>query len=205
MTMITVFRLLGVAGVGAFLAAAFTPLPDLMSRSMTTVARLDGAAAIVVLGGGGVRGDGTLSDTSMRRTLHGIELYRQGLAPLLVLSGPASTGPAEAEVRARLARECGVPAEAILTERAARTTHEEGINIGALLRPKGIRKIIVVADAQGTARAVGVFERVGFEVAPAAVGDVSGVGTAPEERLKLLRRVVIELLARSYYRVAGYL
>lgn len=107
----------GVGGVAlaGFLLAAFTPLPGLLSRLLARPGPLAPAAAIVVLGGGGVRADGSLSDTSLRRTLRGLELYQAGLAPLLVLAGPRSeSGHVEAEARAALARRCGIPEAAML-------------------------------------------------------------------------------------------
>ncbi len=201
-----VLRIMGGAGVALFLGAAFTPLPDLLSRWMSVAGPLKRATAIVVLGGGGVRPDGTLSDSSVRRTLHGIRLYRQGLAPLLVFSGPAiGAGRVEAELRADLARECGISPTVILTQPAGRTTREEAVKLSRLLRPRGISTILLVGDAEGARRAMGVFEKAGFEVLPAPAADVSRYAQRPEERLELARRVALESVAWLYYRLAGYL
>jgi uncharacterized SAM-binding protein YcdF (DUF218 family) len=199
-------RVVGAVALALFLLAAFSPLPNLLSRGMAGARVERRAAAIVVLGAGGVRPDGTLSDVSLRRTFHGISLYRRGLAPLLVFSGaPAASGHVEAAIRAELAGECGIPAAAVLTEPTARTTREEARNIGALLRPRGVRTILLVSDAEGRPRAAGVFEKAGFEVVPSPVSDVSDLPGFPEGQLLLARRVAIELLAWTYYRLAGYL
>lgn len=199
-------RLIGALSLGFLLLIAFTPLPELLSQRMSVRGRPEPADAIVILGGGGVRPDGTLADTSMRRTLYGMQLYRRGLAPLLVLSGPASAGrQSEAVVRADLARQCAIPPSAILTAPLGRTTREESVRIVELLRSRGIRKILLVADAQGMGRAMGAFERVGFEVLPAPTGDVSDLGGSPESRLQLMRQVVVELVAWPIYWVSGYL
>lgn len=199
-------RLLGLVGIVVLMTSTFTPLPNLLSRTLGTPARLGPAEAIVVLGGGGVRADGTLSNASLRRALHGIVLQRRGLAPLLVFSGAAGPhGAVEAEARAALARELGVPSEVILTERTGHTTREEGARIGALLRGRGIRRILLVTDWEGMGRAQGVFVREGFEVLPAPVDDVPGLTDTPEGRLDLTRRILEELFAGLYYRVAGYL
>jgi uncharacterized SAM-binding protein YcdF (DUF218 family) len=196
----------GGAAVAFVLVVAFTPIPNLLSRWMSVTGRPEAADAIVVLGAGGVRPDGTLTDTSMRRTLHGVGLHHRGLAPLLVFSGPASRGmPEEALVRADLARQCDVPPGAILTSSRGRTTRQESQHIGALLRPRGVRKILLVADPQGMARAMGAFEKVGFEVVPAPAGDVDDLAGSPETRLLLMRRVLLETLAWPVYRISGYL
>jgi uncharacterized SAM-binding protein YcdF (DUF218 family) len=199
-----VLRSTGAAVVAGFLVTVYTPLPGILGPAVSGTAPLERAGAIVVLGGGGVRPDGHLSDISLRRALHGIGLYRRDLAPLLVFSGGAADGPTEAEARAALARTCGIAPGAILTDSRSRTTREEGVNIAARLLPQGVRKIVLVADAEGMSRAAGVFEKVGFEVVPSPVAEVSGDG-GPEERLALVRRLAMELVGRLYYRIAGYI
>jgi uncharacterized SAM-binding protein YcdF (DUF218 family) len=198
-------RLLGLAGVTLFLTAAFTPLPNILIRWLGTPARLGSAEAVVVLGGGVAR-DGVLSDPSMRGALRGMVLHRKGLAPLLLLSGPGrGEGPAEAEVRAELARALGISPEVILTESEAQTTREEAVNSGAILRERGVRRILLVTGSHHMARAQRLFERAGFEVLAAPTDEVSSEASSPEGRLRLMRQTLQELLARLYYRAAGYL
>ena len=198
-------RLLGFAVVVLFLTTAFTALPNLLNRCLETPSRLEPAGAIVVLGAG-VEPGGVLSDASMRRALEGMVLYRRGLAPLLLFSGPGRDGGAgEAEVRAELARALGISPEAILTEGDAQTTREEAVESGKLLRARGVRKILLVTGSHHMARAQRLFERVGLEVLAAPTDEVSSNVSHPEGRLRLMRRTLEELLARFYYRVAGYL
>jgi len=202
-----ILRCVGAVALGGFVAVAYTPAPNLLNRVFSPPARLEPAAAIVVLAGGGVRGDGSLSDVSLRRTLHGIALYRRGLAPLLAFSGPAAggMGPAEGDVRSALAREVGVPRSAIISETTARTTREEASRMSALLLPRGVRRVLLVVDTQGAYRAARLFERNGFDPLLAPAEDVSSVDGSPEGRLDLARRLAIEIVALAYYRVAGYL
>lgn len=190
----------------ALAATAFTPLPNLLANWLRTPSRLERAEAIVVLGAG-VRPDGTLGDSSIRRALLGILLYRNGLAPSLLLLGPPSPegGPSEAEVRLELARGLGVPAEAILAESRAMTTREEAVRTKALLAPRQVRRILLVTDYQHMRRAQALFERAGFDVLPATTEEQSSVARGPEGRLELMRAVLGEVVARLYYRLAGYL
>lgn len=198
-------RLVGFAGVAFFLVSAFTPLPNILSRWLGTLSRLEPAEAIVVLGGG-VSSDGKLNNSSMRRTVHGILLYRRGLAPLLVFMGPArDEGPAEAEVRAEIAQELGISPGVIVTEADVQTTREEAVRGGALLRKRGVRKILLVTDTYHMARARALFEQDGFEVLAAPAEGLSSRESSPEERLRLMRRILGELFAWVYYRIAGYL
>lgn len=203
--MIGAARTAGALAVGLFLLVAFTPAPNLVSRWMTPPGAMRPAQAIVVIGGGGLRGDGSLTTVSLRRTQDALRLYRAGAAPLLVFSGPASKRGVEAHVRAATARECGIPDSAILTEATGRTTRGEAVHIARLLQPRDIRTIVLVADAEGLGRAQRVFEKVGFDVVPAATADVSSLAGGPEDRIHLARRVAIELLARVYYAAAGYI
>jgi len=52
---------------------------------------------------------------------------------------------------------------------------------------------------------MGVFERVGFDVIPAQGMSVLDWGGGPGDRLNLMRYLMIEMAAKLYYRMAGYL
>jgi hypothetical protein len=86
-------RLLGATVLSAFGLAAFSPLSNVVAGWVSTPADLGKADAIVVLGGGSEWPRGELNSTMLHRTIHGIRLYREGLAPLLVLSGGQRRAP----------------------------------------------------------------------------------------------------------------
>src|SRR5262245_2810110 len=140
-------RLLGAVVIAAFALAAFSPLPNLVAALVAVPA--DGAKtdAIVVLGGGAEWPHGELSSTALHRTIHGISLYRKGLAPLLIFSGGRGRGhPSPAAVRRALALTCAVPAQAIITDEGATTTRDETDRVADLLRPRGASSILLVTD-----------------------------------------------------------
>jgi len=192
-------RLLGLIGFLVFVAAAFTPLANFLNLRMGGVARLEPSDAIVVLGRGGADSDGILTNRSLRRVLRGVDLYADGLASLLVLSGSAD----ETRARSSLARGMGVPAAAILTAAPARTTREETEEVHKLLFPLGQRRILLVADPIDMPRARALMERAGFTVRPAPTAATGP--SHPEARLGLLRDILIELSAWAYYRLTGAL
>lgn len=197
---------LGATAILLFLVAGFTPGLDLVGGWLNPSRPAEHAQAIVVLGAGGVAPGGGLTDTSLRSAMTGVRLFQQGWAPLLVLSGAAARqGRPEADVRADLAHQAGVPVASIVTVSSARTTHEEALEIRATLGPRGVRKILLVVDGPGLTRAMAVFERAGFDVVPAPWSDAWSLGGSPEDRLDSLRAIVVELVARLYYRAAGYL
>jgi uncharacterized SAM-binding protein YcdF (DUF218 family) len=192
-------RPLGLVALLLFAAAAFTPLANRLNVWMAGVARLEPADAIVILGRGGADTDGVLANRSLRRVLHGIGLYRDALAPRLVLSGSAE----EVQARATLAQGLGIPAAAILRAGPARTTREEADQLRRLLFPRENRRILLVADPIDMPRARAAMERVGFTVLPAPTA-ASGP-SQPEARLGLLRDLIIELAGWTYYRLTGAL
>lgn len=200
-----IFRPLGFAGVLLLITSAFTPLANILVGWLSIPQRLERAEAIVVLGSK-IEADGKLNNASSRRALHGILLHRKGFAPLLLFFGSDhSEDFVEAEVRSELAQELGISSGMILTEAQARTTREEALRAEALLRPMGVQRILLVTDSLHMVRAQGLFERAGFEVLAAPADDFSTSADAPEKRLRLMRRVLEELFALIYYRVAGYL
>jgi uncharacterized SAM-binding protein YcdF (DUF218 family) len=195
----------GALTLGAFLVLGFTPLIGEISRRVDATPPPGPADAIVVLGAGAAR-DGVLSNQSLRRLVGGVVLYRRGLAPRLIVMGPGyQGGPVEAEVRATLARDVGVPPDAIVVEGRGLTTQHEAALAALRMREWGGRRVLLVTGAQHIRRARLLFERAGLEVVPAPVVEVSPAVQRPDGRLELARVLIQEALARLYYRVSGYL
>ncbi len=114
---------------GAAVAGPMLLLLHLFSFGLTDYARP--AEAIVVFGAR-VYGDGTPSLALEDRVRHGARLYREGIAPALVLSGAADETP----VMRRLAEAWGVPRDRIEED-------PEGLDTWATLA--GVRRGRVVA------------------------------------------------------------
>jgi uncharacterized SAM-binding protein YcdF (DUF218 family) len=147
--------------------------------------------------------EGELGDNSLRRTVHGIRLFRQGLAPRIVLLGPEYHGAVEADVRARYAADLGVPSAALIVEPGGRSTRDEARLVRARLGRGRAATIILVTGLHHMPRARRVFEREGMVVAAAPVLEESLRPEGPHARLALALAVAQEAVARAYYRVAG--
>ena len=194
-------RIAGAAGLGLLALLAFTPLAERLQGGLSSPEALPHADVIVVLGSG-VMPEGELTDNSLRRTVHGIRLHRRGLAPRLLLLGGEYHGAVEAEVRARYARDLGVPEEALLVEPQGRSTWDEAQRVRARLAgPRA--SVILVTGLHHMSRARQVFERAGLSVAAAPVIEESLHPRRPQARLALARAMAQEALARAYYRAAG--
>lgn len=132
--------------------------------------------AVVVLAGGGfakgsLRPADDVSDASRRRTACGADLWRQGFAPKLLLTGGdatlSRTGPLESHEMKRWALRFGVPESAILVEEKSRTTYESAVQTKAALEAG---HILLVTAAYHLPRAVALFEKQGFLVTPFPCG-----------------------------------
>ncbi|MSQ78032.1 MAG: YdcF family protein [Nitrospiraceae bacterium] len=130
--------------------------------------------AVVVLGAG-IMGKGSLrpadqlTGLSMQRTLCGADLFTEGRAPRLVLSGGDGSifgeGPKEAIEMKNFAVRLGVPENAILLDDRARTTYENAVGTKRVLGPGSI---LLVTSASHIPRAAGLFRKQGFTVTPAS-------------------------------------
>jgi uncharacterized SAM-binding protein YcdF (DUF218 family) len=194
-----IVRALGGLVLIIFALTAFTPAVNHLEHRLAAPPDLRRADAIVVLGQA-VMPDATLPPLSLQRTVYGVLLFKRGLAPLIVFSGARlpSTDIVEADVRARLARELGVPAAAILTESDVQTTRDEARGIAAQLLPRGARRILLVSEGAHLTRARRLFARAGFEVFPAPSDGTIGDAHDPESRLWALRALGSEVAARLY-------
>jgi uncharacterized SAM-binding protein YcdF (DUF218 family) len=183
-------RLSAILGALALIWLFFWSLPlcsSLICRRLesefppTPVQDLPEAQAIVVLGGA-ISGSNSwrpfpdLSD-SADRIWHAARLYHAGKAPLVVLSGgsnPASGVRPEAEAMQVFLHDLGVPDSAMLLEKRSLSTYENARFTAALLRKRGIDRILLVTSALHMHRALAHFEEEGLHVIPAAT-DYAGV------------------------------
>ena len=197
----------GVFVTVTFLATVLTPIVNYIADRFAVRPAIQPCEAIVVLGGGVWKG-GMLDDQSLRRTIRGIELYKNNLAPRIILSGPVNKEypeVPEAKVREQLALAMGVPEAAIIIDERANTTREESVRIARILQGLNIHRILLVTESLHMRRATYLFERAGIEVSPAPSDNFAVAATSPGQRLRLGARIAQETAALIYYRLAGYI
>jgi len=201
-----ILRRLGAVLVFLLLIVSLTPLVNIAAITFTGPSERKPSDAIVVLAAGISRGK--LQDESVRRALGGITLYKEGLAPVLVLSGRGNDREpqiTEAERRSTFAQSMGIPAEAILKEETANTTREEAVRISRLLMLRGLRRILLVTESLHERRAKLVFERAGLEVFSVPSDDYPSSSGSPLRRFWLAARMAQESIALAYYHLVGYI
>jgi uncharacterized SAM-binding protein YcdF (DUF218 family) len=104
------------------------------------------ADAIVVLGA--AQYVGRPSPVLKARLDHALALWRQGLAPRVILTGGVGDGDttSEAAVGRRYVQQHGVPDSAILVEANGRTTSASMQQVSTLMGRAGLRQVILVSD-----------------------------------------------------------
>jgi uncharacterized SAM-binding protein YcdF (DUF218 family) len=120
------------------------------------------AAAIVVLGA--AQYGGHPSPVLKARLDHAVDLWKQGLAPMLIVTGGRGDGDttSEAAVSRNYARAHGVPDSAIALERYGRTTSESMHGVAEYLAGRDDRSVILVSDPFHMLRLAIVARRLGL-------------------------------------------
>jgi uncharacterized SAM-binding protein YcdF (DUF218 family) len=190
------------ATFGLFVLVLFySPLADYVVRPLWVPPDVAAAPAIVVLAAY-VSSDGVLNDSAMRRVHTASRLYRDGLSPLIIISGgnPARAADRQpADFMAQFARELGVPTTAILLEKASADTHASAVNVSALCRQRGIERVLLVTDAVHMRRAVGAFRAQRLATSPAPADPWALNWEAPDIRLRKFWAALHEYGGLLYY------
>ena len=156
--------------------------------------------AIVVRGA--AQYDGRPSAIYQARLEHAVDLWSDGVAPLLVFTGGKERGDrfTEGGSGARWALEQGVPASAVLAEEKSRTTYQNLAGAKRALERRdpdgGRRRIVIVSDPFHMFRAVRQAADLGMDAYP------SPTRTSP---LSASRLKLAELVLREDLAIAGYL
>ena len=155
--------------------------------------------AIVVMGA--AQYDGRPSPVFAARLDHAIDLFHEGIAARLIVTGGKQEGDRTTEAAsARIyAVQHDVPDEAILTEDQSRTTLQSIRGVAAVMRDQGFDSAVFVSDPSHMLRVL----RMASDEGITAFG--SPTRTSPLERdpLRHLDAIVHELGALAFYFVSG--
>lgn len=157
------------------------------------------AEAIVVMGA--AQYDGRPSPVFAARLDHAIALYRDGVAPLLIVTGGKLEGDRTTEAAAARAYaiEHGVPAEAILGEDQSRSTLSSIRAVAALMDDTGLRSAVFVSDPTHIYRVL----RLATDAGIAATGSPTRTSPIMGDRVAIADAVIHELGALLVYTIVG--
>ena len=154
--------------------------------------------AIVVLGA--AQYDGRPSPVLRARLDHAADLYDEGLAERVVVTGGKQSGDrvTEATVSAEYLARHGVPETAILREVQGRSSWQQLAAAAAFLKRQGITRVLLVSDGFHSARIAAIADELGLEgyTSPAPGSPIAGA-----RKLSYLGR---ETLAVAAGRIFGY-
>jgi uncharacterized SAM-binding protein YcdF (DUF218 family) len=159
------------------------------------------------------------------RSLYGAQLYRQGKAPLVILSGGRidwkGGGPPESADMAKLVEALGVPAQAIVQDPTSLNTYENAVNVRQILEARGLRRVLLVTSAMHMPRSLQIFAKQGIEAIAAPTDfrvtrqELREPNSSPQaivlnllpdaDRLQQTTRAIKEYIGTVVYRLRGWL
>lgn len=159
------------------------------------------------------------------RVLYGARLFREGKAPLLILSGGRiewkGGGPSESADMAKIAIALGVPESAILQDPTSLNTYENAVNVRKILQERGLRRILLVTSAMHMPRSLLIFSKQGIESIAAPTDflvteqDMRELSDSTEsallnwipdaDRLQQISRAIKEYIGIGVYRLRGWI
>jgi len=172
-------RVLAWGGLALAVALVAPPVVDALLDNLEDLpavqpAQLEGAGAIVILGGGARTnapefGGQTVNRITLERLRYGARLARSSGLPVLVSGGAPSGSQPEAELMKRaLEEDFGVPVRWV--EAASLDTAENGRLSAAMLQAAGVRRVVLVTHAAHMHRSLEAFQAAGLEPVAAPTG-----------------------------------
>jgi uncharacterized SAM-binding protein YcdF (DUF218 family) len=191
-----------VLGVIALAAIGILLVSGYATWRVWSLGQVDGqrpADAIVVLGA--AQYDGRPSPVFQARLDHALELFKTGVAPVLVVTGGKAEGDRTTEAASARAYAIarGVPAEAIVAEDRSRTTLESIRAVGQLMRDQGLASAVFVSDRPHMLRVL----RMAADDGITAYGSPTATSPIEADPVKQADATVHELLALAQYFLVG--
>ena len=154
--------------------------------------------AIIVLGA--AEYDGRPSPVLAARLNHAVDLYRDGIAPMIVVTGGRVPGDrfTEAGVSADYLHKHAVPDTAILRETTGRTSWESLEAAARFLEKGDMRRVVLVSDPYHSARIKAIAHEVGLDAV------TSPTRTSPIKGMSAFKRLLGETVRVAAGRLFGY-
>lgn len=128
-------------------------------------ARDQAAPADAICVFGAAEYDGRPSPVFRARLDHALELYRRGLAPLIItLGGPGGDEFTEGSVGRSYLESRGVPEENIIAETESTDTEESARRVAVIARANDLQRLIIVSDGSHLFRIHAISSADGLDV-----------------------------------------
>lgn len=152
-----------------------------------TVDSVSGGYDCIIILGCGVKDDGRPSDMLYDRIITGVELYKKGIAPRILMSGDhGRTDYDEVGTMKKYAVDMGVPEDAVFCDHAGFSTYESMVRANKVF---GIENAVVVTQSYHLYRALYDAESFGI--------NAYGVSADVRRYLGQTNRNIREIIARN--------
>ena len=157
------------------------------------------ADAIIVLGA--AQYDGKPSPVFEARLEHAVALWRDGIAPVFIVTGGKLQGDrtTEAAVAREFALSKGIPGDAVIGEDRAHNTLASLTAVANLMRERGLRSAVIVSDPTHMLRSLRMARDLGIE----AYGSPTTTSPVGDDLGRSARAMLHELGALGVYFVTG--
>jgi uncharacterized SAM-binding protein YcdF (DUF218 family) len=187
--------------IGLFLAALTVGYLAITFVQVWSAARRDGARpseAIIVLGA--AQYNGRPSPVLAARLDHAILLFREHIAPVIVVTGGREPGDryTEAGAAADYLHRHGIADAAILRETTGRTSWESLEAAAGFLTRRDMKRVVLVSDPYHSERIEAIAHQVGLDAV------TSPTRTSPIKGVNALKRMVGETVRVAAGRLFGY-
>jgi uncharacterized SAM-binding protein YcdF (DUF218 family) len=190
------------------LLAGLSPLSRWLSVPLVVGESPRRADAVVVLGAGAYDTE-VLTPHSSYRLVRGLQLWRQGYAPVLIFSGGGhrQMPGTDAKAMASTAQSLGVPPAVVLLDPEPTSTREQALSVARIAQQHGIVSVLLVTSPLASRRATQAFRRTGLTVIPVA-RPVAPLVVAQDNvagRLALTSDALYEYVALAWYAWRGWI
>jgi uncharacterized SAM-binding protein YcdF (DUF218 family) len=187
-----------------FVLVTVTPLVAWWSRALAGPPGAPRGDVLIVLGGS-ILDDGTIGVSSYWRSLHAARIFREGGFRRMIVTGAgASATPVAIPMRDFMVS-LGVSGEAVEVETGASSTRENAVftsKLPAALAPG--RRVLVTSDYH-MFRASRAFRKVGVDVAPWPLPDLTAASSCWSCRWQIFITLTTESAKIAYYYARGWI
>ncbi len=181
--------LLLLAGAAAWCRWVYAQIESYASKD-------DAAPADAICVFGAAEYDGRPSPVFRARLDHALNLYRRGIAPLVItLGGWGGDQYSEGSVGREYLMSEGVPESAIIAETESQNTEESARRVAVIARVNGLRRLVIVSDGTHLFRIHAICSADGLSVLTSPRPQVQIEGGTPETE-----RIAHEILSYTAWR-----
>jgi uncharacterized SAM-binding protein YcdF (DUF218 family) len=194
----------GLAALGLlFLLVTVTPLIPWWAKALSGEAATPRGDVLIVLGGS-VLEDGTIGESSYRRSVAAARIFREGGFHHAIISGGGSLGTAIAAPMRDFLVSQGLPREAIEIEPNARDTRENALFTARRPATSTGRKVLLTSDYH-MFRAARAFRKAGVDVAAWPMPEATAAASCWLCRWPVFMILAAESAKIGYYYARGWI